>query len=50
MIGWALDRTVEDDLTLAALRMALEQRQPTPDWSIIPIVAASMHPTITRIC
>src|SRR5262245_635691 len=28
VIGWALDRTLEDDLTLAALRMALELRQP----------------------
>jgi len=28
VIGWALDRTVEDDLTLAALRMALELRHP----------------------
>ena len=26
VIGWALDRTIEDDLTLAALRVALEQR------------------------
>ena len=30
VIGWALDRTLEDDLTLAALRMALERRIPTP--------------------
>jgi putative transposase len=30
VIGWALDRTMEDELTLAALRMALEQRQPDP--------------------
>jgi transposase InsO family protein len=29
-IGWALDRTLEDDLTLAALRMALERRIPAP--------------------
>jgi putative transposase len=29
VIGWALDRTVEDDLTLAALRMALELRRPS---------------------
>jgi transposase InsO family protein len=29
VIGWALDRTMEDDLTLAALHMALEQRKPT---------------------
>lgn len=28
VIGWALDRTIEDDLTLAALRMALELRRP----------------------
>jgi len=26
VIGWALDRSIEDDLTLAALRVALEQR------------------------
>jgi transposase InsO family protein len=28
VIGWALDRTLEDELTLAALRMALERRIP----------------------
>jgi transposase InsO family protein len=28
VIGWALDCSVEDDLTLAALRMALEVRRP----------------------
>ena len=28
VIGWALERTVEDDLPLAALRQALELRQP----------------------
>jgi transposase InsO family protein len=28
VIGWALDRTPEDDLPLEALRVALEQRQP----------------------
>jgi transposase InsO family protein len=26
VIGWALDRTIEADLTLRALRMALAQR------------------------
>ena len=26
VIGWALDRTMEDDLTLSALRMALAGR------------------------
>lgn len=30
VIGWALDRSLEDDLTLAALQMALRERQPTP--------------------
>ena len=30
VIGWALERTVEDDLPLAALRKALELRQPVP--------------------
>jgi putative transposase len=30
VIGWALGRTLEDELTLAALRRALEQRRPAP--------------------
>ena len=30
VIGWALDRTMEDELTLTALQMALEQRKPGP--------------------
>jgi transposase InsO family protein len=30
VIGWALDRNLEDDLTLAALRMALDRRRPSP--------------------
>ena len=30
VIGWALDVTVEDDLPVAALRMALELRRPAP--------------------
>jgi putative transposase len=30
VIGWALERTVEDDLPLAALRQALELRRPAP--------------------
>ncbi len=30
VIGWALGRTLEADLTLSALRMALRQRQPAP--------------------
>jgi transposase InsO family protein len=28
VVGWALDRTLEDELTLTALQMALAQRQP----------------------
>lgn len=30
VIGWALERTLEDDLAMAALRMALESRSPAP--------------------
>lgn len=30
VVGWALDRTLETSLTLAALDMALEQRRPGP--------------------
>jgi transposase InsO family protein len=30
VIGWALDRTMEDELTLAALRMAIKQRSVPP--------------------
>jgi transposase InsO family protein len=30
VIGWSLDRTLEDDLTIAALRMAIERRSPGP--------------------
>jgi len=48
VIGWALDISLEDDLPLAALRMALELRR--PGWCIIPIAAASMPPAITPSC
>ncbi len=30
VIGWALDRTMEDTLTLRALRLALQRRRPAP--------------------
>jgi putative transposase len=30
VIGWALDRTLEDELTISALRMALTRRTPRP--------------------
>lgn len=32
VVGWALDRTLEDELTLGALRMALKVRAPAPGW------------------
>jgi transposase InsO family protein len=50
VIGWALDRTVEDDLTVLALRRALDCGGRLPAWCIIPIGAASMPRAITRIC
>ncbi len=30
VIGWALDRTLEDDLVIAALQVALQRRSPAP--------------------
>ena len=30
VIGWSLDHTLEDDLAIAALRMAIERRSPEP--------------------
>jgi transposase InsO family protein len=30
VVGWALDRTIKDDLTVAALQVALELRRPPP--------------------
>jgi transposase InsO family protein len=30
VVGWALDRRLDDELTLTALRMALEHRSPPP--------------------
>ena len=30
VIGWELNDTLQDDLTIAALRMALRERQPAP--------------------
>ena len=49
VIGWALDRTMEDDLTLAALRMALDSGTSSQGWSIIPTADRSMPATITPI-
>jgi len=39
VIGWELDRTLEDDLSLAALRMAVRSR--TPAWRTIPAAGFS---------
>ena len=47
VIGWALDRTLEDELTLGALRMALA-RVSNPGWCIIPIAAPNMPAATTR--
>ena len=49
--GWALDRTLEEELTLAALRMALDRRLPAPG---LVHLFRPRHPvrrsTITPIC
>jgi transposase InsO family protein len=50
VIGWALDRTLEDGLTIAALRMALAGRIRHPAWCIIPTAASSTLPAITPTC
>ena len=50
VIGWALDRTMEDELTLTALRMALSRRVVEPGWSITPTAARSTPAATTRIC
>lgn len=42
ILGWALEETLEDELSLAALRMALAHRQPRPKWFTIPTAACSM--------
>ncbi len=40
VIGWALDRTLEDELTLAALRMALSGAAVSRAWCIIRTAGA----------
>jgi putative transposase len=51
VIGWALDREMEDSLTLTS-RYAWRFRvaQSSPAWCIIPTAARSTPATITRIC
>ena len=50
VIGWALDRTLEDELTLAALRMASHAGSSSRGWSITPIAARSTPVTNTPAC
>ena len=48
VIGWALDRTMEDELTLSALRMALVAAAwSNRAWCIIPTAARSTPAAIT---
>ena len=49
VIGWALDRTLEDELAMAALRMAF-RRALRRGWCIIPTVACNTPLTTTRVC
>ena len=48
VIGWALGRTLEDDLTIAALRMALRLRSSAPGLVHHSDRACSTPRTITR--
>ena len=51
VVGWALDRTMEDDLTLRALRMALSRRMVERlVWCITPTGARNTPVSITRTC
>jgi len=42
VVGWALGRTLEADLAIAALRMALDERMPSPSLAITLIAACNM--------
>ena len=51
VIGWALDRTLEDELTLAALRMALAvARRAAGAGASFRSRRPVRQPAITRIC
>ena len=50
VIGWALDRAMEDELTLSALRMALSRRMVEPVCSITSTVVRNMPAAITPVC
>jgi putative transposase len=42
VIGWAISKRIDAELCVAALRIALQQRQPNPDAFTIPIAGSSM--------
>ncbi|MGA3127287.1 MAG: DDE-type integrase/transposase/recombinase [Candidatus Korobacteraceae bacterium] len=50
VIGWALGRTLEDELMLTALRMLCRAGIFIRVWCITPIAAASTPATTTRTC
>ena len=51
VIGWALDRTLEDELTIAALANGTgEAAHRRPVWCIIPTAASSTLPATTPVC
>ena len=50
VIGWAMDRNMEDELTLTALRMALAERGAPPGRFTIRIAARNTPATITPGC
>jgi hypothetical protein len=47
VIGWELDDTMEDSLTLAALRMALSRRPVTPE--LVHHLSAAMVGSSSRL-
>ena len=50
VIGWALDRNMEDELTLTALAWLYRSAAPSLAWCITPIAAANTRATITPSC
>jgi hypothetical protein len=50
VIGWSLDDTMAESLTVAALKMALSEREVPLVWYTIPIAAFSMPPVVTHRC